>query len=108
MTIDELIYLVCFIVVLGITGYKIYNLAHKGEKYELVMAFILFFAAALSYGVSFAIMMINNSNLLYVVLNMLLKGAFLLNVMFLFFELVMHFARIPENKEAFMSISFWK
>lgn len=87
MNLYEVLGLLSFLVSLGISLYKLYNLMHKCDKYDLRVGFLLFVGFLFSFLVSFAVMVLNPAELIYSVL-------FSVSVLFVAFQMILLFAEI--------------
>ena len=95
MNINEVLFLLQFLLLVGITLYKIYNLMNLGQKYTLSTGFILFAVFGIFYLVGMVITLTDYTTATYSIL-FYLESILLLpgNIFFILFEIVMQ-----NNKE---------
>lgn len=98
MEMLEFVFLLQFLVCIGVVLWKVYNtMSPKEQKYDIRMAFLLFFIYFLSYGVGFVVFMLDLTNNFYRLMFQLETWIILLNVLFIMVELFQYISVIAER-----------
>lgn len=108
MNIYDILFIIGFFVLLGTTGLKLFNLFRKTDLYDLSWSIMLFIISTLGFGICFIVGILDYSEILFSVLGILVSGVFLLNVIFFFVELMFYVAKMPGERKAFSSMTYWQ
>jgi len=94
MNIYEIMFLLQFLVIMGLLLAKLYNVMSKGEKFDLKISFIMFIAYFLFYLVGLIVFLANPEEIIYISLFTLESWLIILNVLFFIIELFLNSANI--------------
>lgn len=98
MHIYDFLYIVQFIVLIGITLAKLYNIFTNCKWYDLKLTWVLFIGFVLAWFTGFSIFMLEPERAIYMVLFNMARVLFLLNFLFLLVEVLINLGLIA-NKE---------
>jgi hypothetical protein len=90
MTIYDILFLLAFMTLIGITLAKLYNLFSVGEFYDIRMGFILFILFFIAYAVAMVNFMILPERTIYMVLFKFQTWFVWINTLFMVIEVIMH------------------
>lgn len=100
----EIVFLMHILITLGVTIYKTYNILHKGEKYSLGTAFILFIVFCFGWFLGLVIVTtdpigsVSSNVTAYSLIFIFTSGFFLLNILYTIIELILTL-RVFSNKQ---------
>ena len=98
MNLNEILFLIHFLVVVAITLYKVYNLFNMGQKYPLAVGFSLFAIFGIAYFVGLIITLTDYSSSTYSILLYLESLLFLPGqIFFIIFEMIMQHSANMDN-----------
>lgn len=97
MTIQDLLFILYLIGILGIFLYKLYNIVSLGKIYDLKVAIILFIGYFLAWLIGFVVFMLDPERLIYMFMFKIGTWLILLNVLFFIVELVFYLVSITEK-----------
>lgn len=98
LSVEEVLFLLQFLAVIGILGVKLFNVFRKGEFVSLQLSILLFAGFFVAWLVGFVVMLLYSGvgSLLYSVLMRLETWLIGLNVLFFVFELFFNLAGLPK------------
>lgn len=107
MNTYEIFYIIGLLGILYLTGYRIYNLFHKGEKYEISIFFITIFATLISFMFTlFSVMFITDTvfySQLFIFVSMLL----IFNIPLIMGELFFYIGNKVTKNKMYNSKEYW-
>lgn len=86
--INDMIYIMQFLVLIGIFLYQMFNLMHKGKLYDIRIGFILIISLTIAWGMGLVVVLLETSKATYAVLFQLESTFFVLAWLFFFFEVI--------------------
>lgn len=86
--INDMIYIIQFLILIGIFFYQMYNLMNKGTKYDIKISVILISSITIAWGMGLFVVLLETSKAIYSVLFQLESLLFVLSWLFFFFELI--------------------
>ena len=86
--INDMIYIIQFIALIGIFLYQMWNVMHKGEKYDLKVSFILIIVLTIAWFMGLSVVLLEYSRATYALLFRLESAFFVLSWLFFFFEVI--------------------
>ncbi len=86
--INDMIYIIQLIALMGIFLYQMFNLMHKGTKYDIKIGFILIISLTIAWGMGLFVVLLEHSRATYAVIFQLETIFFVLGWLFFFFEVI--------------------
>lgn len=97
MNIYEFVFIVQFVIFIGIFLVKLYNVMSKGRAYDVKVSFLLFILGLFCHAVGFWIFMLKPEELIYWSLIRLENVISLVLVLFFFIELLLSWVKVVEE-----------
>ncbi len=86
--INDMIFIIQFLGLIGIFLYQMFNLMHKGKIYDIRISFILLITLTIAWGTGLFVVLLETTKATYSILFMLESLFFVLSYLFFFFELL--------------------
>ncbi|MFW6122379.1 MAG: hypothetical protein ACOC80_15970 [Petrotogales bacterium] len=106
MNAYEIFFTIGLIGMLFTTGYRIFNIFHKAEKYDLAIFWITVISFLVSYMISFISVMFIHDTSFYIVLFMFENGLLFLNIPLIMGELFFYISKNVTSKR-YDSKEYW-
>lgn len=90
----NMIFVISFIGMIGLTAWKLYNLFHKATKHDFRISMMIFLGIGITYGISLIVTILGYTELLFIQLFSMQQIIFLLSVILFITEIFFAMTRL--------------
>ncbi len=96
--INDMLFIIQFLILIGIFLYQMFNLMHKDQLYDIRLSFILIISITIAWGLGLFVVLLETSKATYAVVFQLESMFFILSWLFFFFDIIFSLKSATETE----------